>query len=216
MVNLLPSTLWLAASVRPQNGHKPGNGGSSNSGRPTMKKISTFRLPCTIYPRQNAHKEQTQMRGKVNPRKMRIYTCPQSTDLRYTMSFWDETCTYLLLKQRLVVCFHCNSVSVFSEITDFTSSHSLHPRLLAATMGPLANVTSIAALVTYWRQDLIDLEGEVLSPLQGIPIRDPRWYVFNDFKYYPVTLSSSSHMAGRIGSMSFLWFVGFLEISSCY
>ena len=53
---------------------------------------------------------------------------------------------------------------------------NMNIRLLAATIGPLANVTSIAALVTYWRQDLIDLAGEVLSPLQGIPIRDPKWY----------------------------------------
>ena len=61
---------------------------------------------------------------------------------------------------------------------------NLNIRLLAATIGPLANVTSIAALVTYWRQDLIDLAGEVLSPLQGIPIRDPKWCVMKALKFY--------------------------------
>lgn len=46
--------------------------------------------------------------------------------------------------------------------------------LLAATLGPLANVSSIAALVTPWRQQNI-VDGEVLSDFDGIPFGDPRW-----------------------------------------
>ena len=46
--------------------------------------------------------------------------------------------------------------------------------LLAATLGPLANVSSIAALVTSWRQRNI-VNGEVLSDFEGIPFGDPRW-----------------------------------------
>lgn len=46
--------------------------------------------------------------------------------------------------------------------------------LLAATLGPLANVSSIAALVTPWRQQNI-VNGEVLSDFDGIPFGDPRW-----------------------------------------
>ena len=46
--------------------------------------------------------------------------------------------------------------------------------LLAATLGPLANVSSIAALVTPWRQRNI-INGEVLTDFQGVPFGDPRW-----------------------------------------
>ncbi|KAF9638413.1 hypothetical protein BFW01_g9310 [Lasiodiplodia theobromae] len=46
--------------------------------------------------------------------------------------------------------------------------------LLAATLGPLANVLSIAALVTYWRMDLV-VDGNVLPELSGVPFKDPEW-----------------------------------------
>lgn len=46
--------------------------------------------------------------------------------------------------------------------------------LLAATLGPLANVSSIAALVTSWRQNNL-LDGEIVSDLFGVPYADPRW-----------------------------------------
>ncbi|EKG14168.1 hypothetical protein MPH_08662 [Macrophomina phaseolina MS6] len=46
--------------------------------------------------------------------------------------------------------------------------------LLAATLGPLANVLSIAALVTYWRMELV-VDGEVVPELDGVPFKDPRW-----------------------------------------
>jgi len=46
--------------------------------------------------------------------------------------------------------------------------------LLAATLGPLANVSSIAALVTPWRQSNI-INGQKLSDFDGVPFGDPRW-----------------------------------------
>lgn len=46
--------------------------------------------------------------------------------------------------------------------------------LLAATLGPLANVSSIAALVTSWRQSNF-IDGERLSDFEGVPYADPRW-----------------------------------------
>ncbi|CAA9960382.1 Outward-rectifier potassium channel TOK1 channel YORK [Pyrenophora teres f. maculata] len=46
--------------------------------------------------------------------------------------------------------------------------------LLAATLGPLANVSSIAALVTPWRQSNI-INGENLTDFNGVPFDDPRW-----------------------------------------
>jgi potassium channel subfamily K len=46
--------------------------------------------------------------------------------------------------------------------------------LLAATLGPLANVSSIAALVTPWRQTNI-IGGERISEFNGVPFSDPKW-----------------------------------------
>lgn len=46
--------------------------------------------------------------------------------------------------------------------------------LLAATLGPFANLSSIAALVTSWRQNNY-LDGEFVSDLYGVPFADPRW-----------------------------------------
>ncbi|KAL9078636.1 MAG: hypothetical protein Q9157_002435 [Trypethelium eluteriae] len=52
--------------------------------------------------------------------------------------------------------------------------------LLAATIGPLANVLSIAALVTSWRVSLVPPSGstapaDLLPDLSGVPFADPRW-----------------------------------------
>ena len=49
--------------------------------------------------------------------------------------------------------------------------------ILAATLGPLANVLSIGALVTSWRLDLRDptQPGGLTTQLLGLEIRDPRW-----------------------------------------
>lgn len=46
--------------------------------------------------------------------------------------------------------------------------------LIAATVGPLANVTSIAALVVYWRQYLV-IDGQTVQELSGQPYKDPTW-----------------------------------------
>jgi hypothetical protein len=48
--------------------------------------------------------------------------------------------------------------------------------LLAATLGPLANISSIAALVTSWRSQIY-IDGEFVAELVGHPFPDPRWYV---------------------------------------
>ncbi|KAJ4987029.1 Outward-rectifier potassium channel TOK1 [Stagonosporopsis vannaccii] len=46
--------------------------------------------------------------------------------------------------------------------------------LLAATLGPLANISSIAALVTSWRQNNY-IDGVFVQDLYGTPYADPRW-----------------------------------------
>ena len=50
--------------------------------------------------------------------------------------------------------------------------------LLAATIGPLANVLSIAALVSTWRADLAN-DGVLPEGADalGTPIPDPKWSV---------------------------------------
>jgi potassium channel subfamily K len=47
--------------------------------------------------------------------------------------------------------------------------------LLAATLGPLANVLSIAALVTYWRENIY-IDGQYVADFDGVPFKDPAWY----------------------------------------
>lgn len=60
------------------------------------------------------------------------------------------------------------------EVTDWWFAGTAVP-LIAATLAPLANVLSLAALVTYWRENLDDGHGNRLPELQGVPFRDPRW-----------------------------------------
>ena len=60
------------------------------------------------------------------------------------------------------------------EETDWWFAGTAVP-LIAATLAPLANVLSLAALVTYWREDLNDGQGNKLPDFQGLPFRDPRW-----------------------------------------
>lgn len=47
---------------------------------------------------------------------------------------------------------------------------------MAATIGPLANVLSIAALVSKWRVTLLD-NGQLPNGTDdnGVDIRDPHW-----------------------------------------
>lgn len=47
--------------------------------------------------------------------------------------------------------------------------------LLAATIAPLANVLSIAALVTFWRMNINDGHGGLVADFEGLPYPDPRW-----------------------------------------
>jgi len=46
--------------------------------------------------------------------------------------------------------------------------------LLAATLGPLANVLSLSALVTYWRATIY-IDGQFVSDFDGQSFQDPRW-----------------------------------------
>ncbi|KAF2450967.1 voltage-gated potassium channel [Karstenula rhodostoma CBS 690.94] len=51
--------------------------------------------------------------------------------------------------------------------------------LLAATLGPLANISSLVALVTSWRMDVY-IDGQFVAEREGKPFSDPRWcYYFN-------------------------------------
>jgi hypothetical protein len=60
------------------------------------------------------------------------------------------------------------------DATDWWFASTAIP-LLAATIAPLANVLSIAALVTYWRMDLRDPNdlALLLAPYQGTTFKDP-------------------------------------------
>ncbi|KXL46569.1 MAG: hypothetical protein FE78DRAFT_145884, partial [Acidomyces sp. 'richmondensis'] len=82
--------------------------------------------------------------------------------------------------------------------------------LLAATIGPLANVMSIAALVTYWRMCLVDGatretaaqcvwngdKSELVSQIQGQTYRDPRWCYW---------LNVASLIVGFVGNIFLLF-----------
>ncbi|KAK8243090.1 potassium channel-like protein [Phyllosticta capitalensis] len=66
--------------------------------------------------------------------------------------------------------------------------------LLAATLGPLANVLSIAALVTYWRMDLI-VDGKRVPQNKGQEFEDPRWCFW---------INAASLICGFIGNIFLL------------
>ncbi|KAH7128622.1 potassium channel-like protein [Dendryphion nanum] len=66
--------------------------------------------------------------------------------------------------------------------------------LLAATLGPLANVLSIAALVSYWREDVF-FDGKIVLDFQGIAFPDPRWCYW---------LNVASLIAGFLGNLFLL------------
>src|SRR5262249_42431836 len=59
------------------------------------------------------------------------------------------------------------------EHTDWWFASTAVP-LIAATLAPLANVLSLAALVTYWRADLDDGHGNRLTEVKGVPFWDSR------------------------------------------
>lgn len=69
--------------------------------------------------------------------------------------------------------------------------------LLAATLGPFANVLSIGALVTPWAMNLLDpVTGERVSELQGFVFADPGWVYW---------LNVASLVAGFVGNVFLLF-----------
>ena len=81
------------------------------------------------------------------------------------------------------------------ENTDWWFAGTAVP-LIAATLAPLANVLSLAALVTFWREDLDDKQGNKLPELEGVPFRDPRW-CYN--------LNAVSLVCGFVGNLFLLF-----------
>lgn len=83
-----------------------------------------------------------------------------------------------------MVCFYSNTVRG-NQLSQHYISTKLS-RLIAATVAPLANVLSIAALVVSWRMSLVPggRENEhtwngdpsvLVQELEGIPFGDPKW-----------------------------------------
>ncbi|KAL5117832.1 Potassium channel [Pleosporales sp. CAS-2024a] len=66
--------------------------------------------------------------------------------------------------------------------------------LLAATLGPLANVSSIAALVTSWRQTNY-IDGVRVPDFEGVPYADPRWCYW---------INVASLICGFLGNLALL------------
>ncbi|KAF1952316.1 voltage-gated potassium channel, partial [Byssothecium circinans] len=67
--------------------------------------------------------------------------------------------------------------------------------LLAAALGPLANVSSITALVTFWREQIY-IDGQFVSELDGILFADPQWCYW---------LNVCSLICGFIGNLFLLF-----------
>lgn len=83
-----------------------------------------------------------------------------------------------LFSQRLVVCLDWyltlpTRTRLLASV--LTRLLPLGIPLLAASLGPLANVSSIAALVTSWRAQVY-INGEIVPEFEGVPFADPRWY----------------------------------------
>jgi len=72
----------------------------------------------------------------------------------------------------MVVRIHWYTVRafIFQVIRSLILCHSL----LAATLGPLANMLSIAALVTYWRTTVL-VNGTYVNGPEGKKFPDPIW-----------------------------------------
>lgn len=97
--------------------------------------------------------------------------------------------------------------------------------LLAATLSPLANVLSIAALVTFWRVDLRDPGDatKILPEFSGRPFKDPQWcYWLNVVTLICGFLGNISLLANFTGRIRYiislpvtiiLWFVSSAVVS---
>jgi hypothetical protein len=68
----------------------------------------------------------------------------------------------------------CLILGLLIESSDWWFASTGIP-LLAATLGPLANVSSIAALVTSWRA-YVYIDGISVTDFEGAPFADPTWY----------------------------------------
>ena len=68
--------------------------------------------------------------------------------------------------------------------------------LLSATIAPFANVLSICALVTYWRENIDGGDGVLLSELAGTAFPDPRWCYW---------LNVASLICGFVGNIFLLF-----------
>lgn len=68
--------------------------------------------------------------------------------------------------------------------------------LLAATLGPMANVMSIAALVTSWRSHVVQPEPVVTSESTSVGYKDPHWCV---------ALNIASLVCGFVGNLFLLF-----------
>lgn len=98
--------------------------------------------------------------------------------------------------------------SLFIELTKIPSRDwwiaSTAIPLVAATTAPMANLMSVVALVTSWRNrvypDQLDNQGSVLQV--GIP--DPHWYVLSTIIMMDVR-ASLTYGAGVLASMLRLW-----------
>ncbi|KAF2736733.1 voltage-gated potassium channel [Polyplosphaeria fusca] len=66
--------------------------------------------------------------------------------------------------------------------------------LLAATLSPLANVLSICALVTSWRETIY-IDGNPVAEFDGVPFPDPKWCYW---------LNVASLVAGFLGNLFLL------------
>ncbi len=82
--------------------------------------------------------------------------------------------------------------------------------LLAATIGPLCNVLSIAALVSPWRLTLPN-NGELPDGTDdnGVGIEDPRWCVETHSASTSGLANHALRTKGRLLSTPCLWSAGF-------
>ncbi|KAF2122364.1 hypothetical protein BDV96DRAFT_640406 [Lophiotrema nucula] len=85
------------------------------------------------------------------------------------------------------------SKHVEGERSDWWFASTAIP-LLAATLAPLANVLSICALVTSWRETVL-VDGKIVGDFAGIPFPDPKWCYW---------LNAASLICGFLGNVFLL------------
>lgn len=105
-------------------------------------------------------------------KKWKFWKKYREGEKRYAKRVADPFCQFISgFRLRKLFFFSCDS-----QLTD--TSHwwfaSTGIPLLAASLGPLANVLSIAALVSYWRS-YVYIDGQFVRDFDGVPFKDPRW-----------------------------------------